>query len=106
MSDIMENIEISDVDRDFVLSVGVDDKNGYFMPSLTFNKGMNDIYWDNEDYIFVRFRQFLKRWKDRELISDDKKEFKEIWDLLNKDSVDDLIEMIEQALKRGWYKPE
>jgi len=86
-------------------------KKGYYMPSLLFKKEFldipNDIYWDNEHYLFQTFYPFLIRYKAKMLFQEDKDEFKEITHLLEDgNTIDQLIEMFETAIKQKWYDRE
>lgn len=65
-----------------------------------------DLCWDNDYYIFVKFYKFLKRWMRKEIRKRDKKEFEDIWHVLNDKRVEELILMIELALEQGWYEPK
>ena len=62
--------------------------------------------WDNPDYLFNEFYELLHRWNKRECLPTDKVEFPDIWNYLEEkeDMVEELIEMLELALKQGWYE--
>ena len=64
-----------------------------------------DLVWDNEDFLFDDFYQFLHRWKNRVCSSEDHSNFKDIWNYFegNEDLIDELIEMFDEALKQKWY---
>jgi hypothetical protein len=95
LSCFMENGEI---DKDFVW--------------LEFEELKDDEYpqfsleWDNPEYLFNEFYQFLHRWKDRICKYEDQLEFKEVWNYFEEDEdiVPELIEMFDVALKQGWYE--
>lgn len=72
------------------------------------NKNYPDqtLMWDNDDYIFGKFYKFLKRWKKGELKKNDPKKFNDIWGLLTYPRVEELINMLEYAIKEKWYEPE
>jgi hypothetical protein len=63
-----------------------------------------DVFWDNDNYIFTKFYKFLKRWHDNKLKEKDEKKFKDIWPILTDDIIYELIEMIEFALEKEWYE--
>ncbi len=103
----MEYHIISDIgNEDFKLNIGVDDRGNFFMPSLTF-EGIKDeygsIYWDNEDYIFGEFYEFLKRYIHRTLKETDVQEFVSIWEIMDQDNAETLLTMLDRALEKGWY---
>ena len=77
----------------------------WFMTALDF-KDIKDrdypetnLIWDNDNFIFNEFYNFLKRWENN---YEDDKIFKELWNF-TKEDVKELIEMLEEALKQGWY---
>lgn len=84
-------------------------KKGFYGPSIEFTQIKDKEYpqltlsWDNPDFIFVTFRDFLKRYINRELLENDKKEFKGIWKILSKKVAKELLKMIIKAEKQGWY---
>lgn len=66
-----------------------------------------DLEWDNPPYIFEIFYEFLHRLRDGSTVSKDKKLIsKRVWKYLMKNDslVDDLIEMLDEAIKQGWYE--
>lgn len=95
---------IVDAQNWFELSACFDlQKKKYYFPSLVFHLGEDEqIMWDNEQYIFGEFKPFLIRWKKRELLPHDKMEFITIWDKLNEDSVEDLLEILSAGEEMGW----
>jgi len=110
---MFESRAIHDKNDEFELCGLISEKTGnVIMPWIEFltikNKEYPDqnLCWDNDDYIFGKFYKFLKRWKRKELKKKDKKEFEDIWHILNDQTVEELIEMIEYALKKGWYEPK
>lgn len=95
----------------FELTCLVDTKtNRCEMPWIEFktikNKEYSDqnLVWDNDNYVFSKFYKFLKRWRKKEIKKKDRKEFEDIWYVLNDKRVEELIEMIEYALEKGWYE--
>jgi len=104
---MMQYHVIATDEDDIQLSIMLNEK-GYYMPSLLFKEEFldipKDIYWDNEDFLFQEFYPFLIRFRDRMLI-EDKEDFQEIIHLLEDgDTVDQLIEMFETAIKQKWNK--
>ena len=65
-----------------------------------------NVMWDNDNFIFTKFYKFLFRYKNNKLKDKDKKKYKEIYSILNQDVVSELIEMLEFAKKKEWYKPK
>ena len=65
-----------------------------------------DLCWDNDDFIFGKFYKFLKRLKKGELKKKDRENFNDVWLILTDDTVRELIEMIQFALEKEWYKPK
>ena len=65
-----------------------------------------NLVWDNPDYLFNNFYEFLHRWNKRECLPADKVEFSDIWNYLEETEgmVEELIEMLELALEQGWYE--
>jgi hypothetical protein len=109
---MMQYHTIANDDDEIKISVGVDEKGKYYMPYIIFEE-IKDIQfpdlslvWDNEDFIFGEFKAFLHRWKHRTLLPEDTTEFEEIWDILDEETVEELIEMLELALKQKWYIPK
>lgn len=60
------------------------------------------LMWDNPAFIFGKFYKFLNRWKKKELKKKDKENFSDIWEILSDDLVEDLLEMLEEAIRLGW----
>lgn len=83
----------------------------YVMPSIEFDnhEDFKDEFWDNDDWIFGYFYDFLKRWKSRTITMEDietdlYQDYKgNEW---NEDRISDIIDIIEQALELNWYKPK
>ena len=97
---------------DIKLSVGIDEFDKYYMPSLEFCNvepknypGQTEI-WDNEDYIWGKFYKFLKRFDESRLKKKDKEKFANIWSELNANIVKELIEMLDKGIELGWYTHE
>jgi hypothetical protein len=63
-----------------------------------------DLCWDNHDFIFGKFYKFLKRWDNKRLKKKDEEKFQEIWTILTDDLVTELIEMLDLALEKQWYR--
>lgn len=63
-----------------------------------------DLSWDNDDFIFGKFYKFLNRWKSQRLKERDEEKFQEIWTILTDDTVDELIEMLDFAIEKEWYR--
>lgn len=115
MSDIMEYHTLATDADDIKLSVLKDTETGkYFMPSLEFinvkDREYPDqtLFWDNEDYIFGPFKEFLKHCKKRQSKGKHIKhryyeEYQDIWHILTPENVNQLWDMIELAEKYGWY---
>lgn len=62
-----------------------------------------DVFWDNDDFIFGKFYKFLKRWDENRLKKKDEDKFQEIWPILTDDLVSELIEMLDLAIEKEWY---
>lgn len=58
--------------------------------------------WDNGNYISEKFLPFLLKYKERTLSKEDKKEFSDVYEYLDDDKVEDLIELIETAKNLNW----
>jgi len=63
-----------------------------------------DLCWDNHDFIFGKFYKFLKRWDNKRLKKKDEEKFQEIWTILTDDLVSELLEMLDLALEKQWYR--
>jgi hypothetical protein len=63
-----------------------------------------DLCWDNDDFIFGKFYKFLKRWDNKRLKKKDEEKFQEIWSILTDDLVSELLEMLDLAIKKEWYR--
>jgi len=95
-------------ENDIQLSIMLN-KKGYYMPSLLFKQEFldipKDIYWDNENFLFKTFYLFLTRYKNKTLFNKDRETFQEIIHLLEDgDTIDQLIEIFETAIKQKWYE--
>ena len=62
-----------------------------------------DVFWDNDNFIFGKFYKFLKRWDENRLKKKDEDKFQEIWPILTDDLVSELIDMLELAIEKEWY---
>ena len=62
-----------------------------------------DVFWDNDNFIFGKFYKFLKRWDENRLKKKDEDKFQEIWPILTDDLVGELLEMLDLALEKEWY---
>lgn len=62
------------------------------------------VTWDNPDWIFGKFYKFLKRYILGECKKKDKEMFFDIWETLDKETAEDLKEMLDEAIKLGWRK--
>lgn len=106
--DLTIYMTIANVDNTVEMTAGYDPvKKEYYMPSLNFKGGhpLGPDYYDSENYIFETFWPFLKRWDERMLTEEDKKEFPK-WVELNDENVLDLLDIFEQAVEFGWDKLE
>jgi len=65
-----------------------------------------NVMWDNDNFIFTKFYKFLKRLKKGELKKKDREKFNDVWLILTDNTVRELIEMLEFALEKQWYKPK
>lgn len=63
------------------------------------------VIWDNDNFVFIKFYKFLKRWKNEKLKKKDKNTFEDIWLFLDDNSVKELIQMLDYAIEKGWYYP-
>ena len=63
-----------------------------------------DLCWDNDDFIFGKFYKFLNRWDNKRLKKKDEDKFQEIWPILTDDTVSELLEMLDLALEKEWYR--
>lgn len=92
------------------LTVGIDNKDKFYMPCIEFTNVMDKehkdqfIMWDNEDFIWGEFYEFLQRFSKNELRSEDKFEYADIWSELNLDVVKQLLEILDKAKQLGWYE--
>ena len=67
---IMSYSVIANMDDTIRLSVGIDTEDGtLYMPSITFDSTKKS--WDNSDFIYNEFYEFLERWKNRKLNEED-----------------------------------
>lgn len=64
------------------------------------------LFWDNDKYIFGKFKKFLKRHKKNRLKKKDKKEFSDVFKILRNGLVAELLDMLKEAESQGWYKKE
>jgi len=62
------------------------------------------LMWDNPRFIFGKFYKFLYRWEEGRLKKKDKETFSDIWHILTDELVEDVIEMLEEAICLGWKK--
>lgn len=60
------------------------------------------LVWDYSPYIFKELYEFLQRYVKRELLEGDKKEFEEIYEYLDEDRAQEILELIEEAKKLNW----
>jgi hypothetical protein len=109
MSNVFGVMSIQDVSEDYVLDAHYDVIKGtYSMPCLEFRRVVRGnglpTFWDNREYIFQNFKQFLIRYKERMLLPSDKEEFEEIWQILNDEEVEVLLELIDAGEKLEWDK--
>lgn len=81
----------------------------YTMPSIEFKEHIifQNENWDHGVWIFGEFYEFLKKWKNRTLSVEDIET--DIYQEYNgnewqETDVDDLIDLIEQAIEFGWDK--
>lgn len=61
------------------------------------------LSWDNPGWIFGKFYKFLNRWKNRDLKKKDKETFSDIYSILTDDTVEELLEMLEEAKRLNWH---
>lgn len=84
----------------------------YSISSIVFKKLKNkefpdqELFWDNDDFIFGKFRRFLRRWQRGRLKKKDQKKFEEIWNILDDETVDEILLMLETAFNLKWYGKE
>ena len=80
----------------------------WFMTAIEFKEieereyPATSLCWDNDDFIFNKFYMFLWRWYTDDYTEEDEETFKEIW-VFSKNEIKELIEMLDEALKQGWY---
>ena len=108
----MNNTELIENDKGDIRLVRLILNDRYSETWIEFN-GLKDpdypdqyINWDNDDFIFGKFYKFLKRLKKGELKKKDRENFNDVWIILTDDTVRELIEMIQFALEKEWYKPK
>ena len=76
---------------------------------ITFNKLTDKNYqnmkltWDNPDFIFKKFYKFLLRWKNKSLKNKDYINYTDIWQILNDEKVEEIINILDSAIEQGWY---
>jgi hypothetical protein len=64
----------------------------------------HDVFWDNDNFIFINFYKFLKRLKKGKLKKKDRENFNNVWPILTDDTVIELIKMLEFAIEKEWYR--
>jgi len=104
--DVTIYMTVADANGTVEMTAGYDPvKKEYFMPSLNFKEDhpLGPDWWDAENYIFETFWSFLKRWDERMLTEEDKKEFPK-WAELNDENVLDLLDIFSVAVEFGWDK--
>jgi hypothetical protein len=105
---MMKYLTIASDEDDIKLSALIGKDGEGIMPSLVFvhesGNESKDIYWDNPDYIFGDLVKFLDRWTNRSCKKGDKKEFSDIWKLLNEEFVLELSEILKEGITLGWDK--
>lgn len=62
------------------------------------------LYWDEEDWIFSKFRNSINRYALGKAKDKDRKRLKEIESLLTLETAQEILEMLNEALRLGWYK--
>lgn len=62
-----------------------------------------NMVWDNSDYLFVTFYKFLNAYLNRSLTPQDKEEFEDIYDYLDDNKCNDLLELLNTAKNLNWY---
>ncbi len=67
-------------------------------------KGYPDqtLSWDNPSYIFGIFLTFLENYINKSLTPQNKEEFEDIYDYLDDDKVEDLLELLNTAKTLNW----
>ena len=92
-------------DETFKITANWDEeKKKYYGISIVFDEKGKDIFWDNDDYIFGKFYNILKKYKFDILTDEDKEEIFQVYELLNNDIVLDLIECLDYAKEKFNYK--
>ena len=62
------------------------------------------LTWDGEDWIFSKFRNSINRYALGKAKDKDRKRLKEIESLLTLETAQEILEMLNEALRLGWYK--
>ena len=66
-----------------------------------------NVFWDNSEFLFNEFYQFLIKYKNDELTYEELlTSYPEIITEIDDDVVGELIEMFNEAIKQGWYEPK
>jgi hypothetical protein len=113
---MIKYITIANDEHTVEMSIGVDlneldgkGDNKLFMPSIKFNceDGKEAVYWDNEDFIFNDFKKWCEDYLNPEIlaIDDNDGDFSEVIDFLDtNEKVQEILDMINQAIADEWYE--
>lgn len=104
---VYTNTSIQDINGSVILSAGYDrKKDEYYMVTIEFTKehSYGPDFWDNGKYIFETFYPMLKRYVERNLTSQDTKEFESFIMKVGEEEVLDIIDIIEEAIDWEWNK--
>lgn len=62
------------------------------------------LAWDGEDWIFSKFKNSIERYSMGRAKDKDRKRLKEIKSILTQECAQEILEMLNEALRLGWYK--
>ena len=63
-----------------------------------------NLSYDGEDWIFSKFRNSINRYALGVAKDKDRKRLKELESILNKEVAQEILEMLNEAIRLGWYK--
>jgi hypothetical protein len=102
MVNIMVYHTIANQDDTIKLSIMENEKELY-MPSLEFVEF--DEYWDNPKYLFGELYESIDNYVNKTVGFEHLGELKDL-DWLNEEIARDILEILEEGIKRGWDKAE
>lgn len=104
MRNLMVYHVIADRTDEIQLSVMENDEGELTFPSISFKeKNKKEIYWDNPLWIFNTFRASLLNFLNRSMGPEDWKNLSD-FSFISEEYARDLLEMLEEGVKRGWDK--